>query len=398
MLFRYLGRDKEGKSLQGELEAKNIAEAEARLKERGIYVLEIKRRISWTLNIQRKVKTSDLIFLLRQLAFLIKSGITLNTALEITESNIKDPALKTTIRKLREETTTGASLSSSLSKVGPGFPRMVIEIIRVGEATGNLSEVIARLADFLTREEDLKTKVKQVMSYPMITLLLVGGAVTFLLVTIVPVFTRLYKSANVTLPLPTRILVALSAIISGYWWLIIPSAIIIYFLFKKIINTEKGRMVWDRILFRLPSSIGNIYRLSIFLRISSTLETLLRSGLLLTESLLFLSRASGNKVTENAILYCREGVIQGRSISVVLRESRIFPQLFVRMIAVGEEGGNLEEMLGRMVEYFEKELDNEMKRFVTLLEPTLTLILGVIVGFVALSIYLPIFDMIRLVR
>ncbi|MBT9145492.1 MAG: Type II secretion system protein F [candidate division WS2 bacterium] len=398
MLFRYLGRDKEGKSLQGELEAKNIAEAETRLKERGIYVLEIKRRISWTLNIQRKVKTSDLIFLLRQLAFLIKSGITLNTALEITESNIKDPALKTTIRKLREETTTGASLSSSLSKAGPGFPRMVIEIIRVGEATGNLSEVIARLADFLTREEDLKTKVKQVMSYPMITLLLVGGAVTFLLVTIVPVFTRLYKSANVTLPLPTRILVALSAIISGYWWLIIPSAIIIYFLFKKIINTEKGRMVWDRILFRLPSSIGNIYRLSIFLRISSTLETLLRSGLLLTESLLFLSRASGNKVTENAILYCREGVIQGRSISVVLRESRIFPQLFVRMIAVGEEGGNLEEMLGRMVEYFEKELDNEMKRFVTLLEPTLTLILGVIVGFVALSIYLPIFDMIRLVR
>ncbi len=398
MLFRYLVRDKEGKSQTGVLEAKNIAEAEARLKERGVYVLEIKRRFSWTLNIQRKVKTSDLILLLRQLAFLIKSGINLNTALEITESNIKEPTLKTTIRNLREETTTGASLSSSLSKAGPGFPRMVIEIIRVGEATGNLSAVITRLADFLTREEDLKTKIKQVMSYPMVTLLLVGGAVTFLLITIVPVFTRIYKSANVTLPLPTRILVFLSAIISDYWWLLILSGIIIYILFKKIINTEKGKMFWDRILFRLPSSIGNIYRLSIFLRVSSTLETLLRSGLQLTEALLFLSRVSGNKVVEKAILQSREAVIQGRSISVALRETRIFPQLFARMISAGEEGGNLDEMLERMVDYFEKELDNEMKRFVTLLEPTLTLILGVIVGFVALSIYLPIFDMIRLVR
>ncbi|MBT9174931.1 MAG: Type II secretion system protein F [candidate division WS2 bacterium] len=398
MLFRYQGRDKEGKLLKGELQAVNLAEAEAKLREKGIYLLEVKRKFSWSLNIPRKVKTKDLVFLLRQLAFLIKSGITINTALEITESSLKDPALITTVRKIREETTTGASLSSSLSKAGPGFPRIVIEIIRVGEATGNLSEVIARLADFLTREEDLKTKIKQVMSYPMVTLLLVGGAVTFLLVTIVPVFTRLYKSANVTLPLPTRILVSLSAIISGYWWLLILSGIIIYILFKKIINTEKGKFIWDKLLFRLPSSIGNIYRLSIFLRISSTLETLLRSGLHLTEALLFLSRASGNKITENAILHSREAVIQGRSVSVALRETRIFPQLFIRMISVGEEGGSLEEMLRRMVEYFEKELDNEMKKFVTLLEPALTIILGVVVGFVALSIYLPIFDMIRLVR
>lgn len=397
MRIKYLGRDREGKPVRGEIDAESLNEAKEILQSRGIYIIEIKELKKKEFIIQ-KLKPQELIFFSRQLSLLLKSGVTIIQALEIIQENIKSKNFKNVIQKLREYILGGESFSESLRNFKGIFPEIFIEVVRVGEFTGNLDEVLSRISDFLEKEDELRRKVKNALIYPEIVVGTVIVAVIFILLSIVPIFVNLFQSAGVKLPLPTRILLGISNGIKSYWWIILPAIILIIFLFNLFRRTKNGKRTIDKILFNLPTIIGKIYRENIFLRISHTLETLIRSGINLGDSFLLLSRISGNDVISESLIRAREKVMSGMSISRVLFDEGIFPLLFIRMVSIGEAGGNLEEVLAQMERYFESELDNDIKRFIAYLEPTLTIILGILVAFIAFSIYLPLFDMVRLIK
>lgn len=397
MRIKYLGRDREGSPVRGEIEANSLNEAREILNSRGIYIIDIKELKTREVRIQ-KLKSQELIFFSRQLSLLLRSGVTIVQALEIIQENVKSKNFRNVIQKVREHILGGESLSESLRNFKETFPEIFIEVVRVGEFTGNLDEVLLRISDFLEKEDELRRKVKNALIYPEIVVGTIIVAVIFILLTIVPIFVNLFKSSGVKLPLPTRILLGISDGIKNYWWIILPIIILIVILFNLYRRTKNGKKQIDLLLFKLPSIIGKIYRENIFLRISHTLETLIRSGITLGDSFELLSRVSGNEVISESLLNAREKIMAGMSISRALLEEGVFPSLFVRMISVGEAGGNLEEVLSQMERYFESELDNDIKRFIAYLEPTLTIILGILVAFIAFSIYLPLFDMVRLIK
>jgi len=372
-------------------EAKNL------LSSRGIYIIEIKELKTREINFQ-KLKTQELIFLSRQLSLLLRSGVTIVQSLDIIQENIKNKNFKRVVQKVREYILGGESFSDSLRNFKGIFPEIFIEVVRVGEFTGNLDEVLSRISDFLEKEEELRRKVKNALIYPEIVIGTIVVAIIFLLLTIVPIFVNLFKGAGVKLPLPTRILIAISNGIKNYWWIILPLILILMILFTLFRKTEYGKSKIDKFLFNMPTIIGKIYRENIFLRVTHTLETLIRSGISLGDSFELLSRVSGNYIVSKSLMSTREKIISGMSISKAMIEEKIFPLLFIRMISVGEAGGNLEDVLNQMERFFESELDNDIKRFIAYLEPTLTIILGIIVAFIAFSIYLPLFDMVRLIK
>jgi type IV pilus assembly protein PilC len=397
MKFKYIGRDREGNPTRGEIEAENLNEAKNLLSSRGIYIIEIKELKTREINFQ-KLKTQELIFLSRQLSLLLRSGVTIVQSLDIIQENIKNKNFKRVVQKVREYILGGESFSDSLRNFKGIFPEIFIEVVRVGEFTGNLDEVLSRISDFLEKEEELRRKVKNALIYPEIVIGTIVVAIIFLLLTIVPIFVNLFKGAGVKLPLPTRILLAISNGIKNYWWIILPLILILIVLFNLFRKTENGKSKIDKFLFNMPTIIGKIYRENIFLRVTHTLETLIRSGISLGDSFELLSRVSGNYIVSKSLLNTREKIISGMSISKAMIEEKIFPLLFIRMISVGEAGGNLEDVLNQMERFFESELDNDIKRFIAYLEPTLTIILGIIVAFIAFSIYLPLFDMVRLIK
>jgi len=397
MRVKYLGRDREGNPVRGEIDAFDLNEAKNILQTRGIYVIEIKE-LKTKEFIFKKLKPQELIFFSRQLSLLLRSGVTIIQALEIIQENIRNRNFKRVVQKVREYILGGESFSDSLRNFKGIFPEIFIEVVRVGEFTGNLDEILLRISDFIEKEEDLRRKVKNALIYPEIVIGTIIVAVIFLLLTIVPIFVNLFTSSGVKLPLPTRILIGISNGIKNYWWIILPVIILLILLFNLFRRTKNGKRKIDRFLFNLPTIIGKIYRENIFLRISHTLETLIKSGIPLGDSFELLSRISGNEVISESLLKTREKVMAGMSISRAMLEEGLFPILFVRMISVGEAGGNLEEVLSQMERYFESELDNDIKRFIAYLEPALTIILGIIVAFIAFSIYLPLFDMVRLIK
>lgn len=396
MKFKYLGRDKEGNPVRGEIDAENIYEARNIINTRGIYIIEVKE-IKTKEGRLRKLKPVEIIFLSRQLSLLLRSGLTIVSALDIISENIKNRSFKNFVIKIRENILGGESFSVALSHYKELLPELFIEVTKVGEATGNLDSVLLRLSDFLEKEEELRRKVKNALIYPEIVVGVILIAVIFLLVSVVPIFVNLYKGAGVKLPLPTKILISVSNFITNFWFIIIPVLIILYFLFRGYSRTKNGKKNIDKLLFNLPTVIGKIFRENIFLRVSHTLETLIRSGITLGDSFELVAKIAENYVVKESLLKTRERILEGQSISRALIDEGIFPLLFIRMISVGEAGGNLEDVLTEMERYFESELDNDIKKFITYLEPALTIILGIIVAFVAFSIYLPMFDMVRLI-
>ncbi len=397
MRIKYIGRDREGSPVRGEIEANNINEAREILNSRGIYVIDIKEVKTREIGIQ-KLKPQEIIFFSRQLSLLLRSGVTIIQALEIIQENVKSKNFRNVIQKVREHILGGESFSESLRNFKETFPEIFIEVVRVGEFTGNLDEVLLRISDFFEKEDELRRKVKNALIYPEIVVGTIIVAVIFILLTIVPIFVNLFKSSGVKLPLPTRILLGISDGIKNYWWIILPVIILLVILFNLYRRTKNGKKQIDFLLFKMPTIIGKIYRENIFLRISHTLETLIKSGITLGDSFELLSRVSGNEVISESLLSAREKIMAGMSISRALLEEGVFPTLFIRMISVGEAGGNLEEVLSQMERYFEIELDNDIKRFIAYLEPALTIILGILVAFIAFSIYLPLFDMVRLIK
>lgn len=393
--FNYLAQDSQSKQIKGSLEAKDMLEAKAKLRQMNLYIIWIRRESRF---LERfglaRVKNLDLAIFSHQFSVMISSGIPLIRALKALAEETNNKRFRTIINKIRFDVENGVSLSDALLKHPKIFSNFFISLIKTGEAAGILPAVLNKLADYLEKQEDLRRKVVSSFAYPVIVSVVAAAVVSFLLIFIVPVFRSVYKTLKINLPGPTIILITLSNIFVKFWWLIILLIGIIYYVFSRLSHAKVFGLMIDKLKLQLPL-FGQLNRKVSVSRFVRTLSTLIASGVALNQSLNIAKEIVNNRVIVNTIELIQKDINQGASLADSLKIQSIFPPMVVQMISAGEESGKLEMMLDKCADFLDEDIDTLIKSLVVKLEPTLTFALAVLVGFIALAIYLPMFDLIR---
>lgn len=393
--FNYLAQDAQGKQISATLEAKNILEAKTKLRESGLYLLWVKPEGRFIEKLRTdRIKNMDLAVFSHQFSVMISSGIPLIKALTALEAETNNKKLGALINIIRQDVANGASLSSAFSKHSKIFSNFFIHLIKTGEAGGVLPAVLNRLAKYLEKEEDLKRKIISSFSYPAIVGVVAVGAVIFLLIFIVPVFTKVYSDLKISLPGPTITLIFLSDFMIKFWWLILLFLAVVGYSLRAVRQNEALCLALDRIKLKLPL-FGQLMRKVALSRFVRTLSTLLGSGLPLNSCLSILKEATDNRVFKNSVICLQQQINQGSSFADSLKGQAFFSPIIVQMVSAGEESGNLNLLLDKCADFLEEDIDCLIKSLVVKLEPALTILLAFLVGFIALAIYLPMFDFIR---
>jgi len=393
--YVWTGINKRGDKVSGILEGVNEAAIEQILTRQGIKVLKVKPRpkhISEYLPfLSPKVKLPEIVIFTRQLATMINAGVPIVQALDILRDQTGNITFKKTLREVREDVKAGQTLSEALSKHPKIFDELTVSLTRAGETSGALDVIMNRLADYLEKIMALKRKIKGAMVYPIAVISFAIIVVMVMLVYVIPVFANMFKDAGLKLPLPTLIVINISTALRSYIHWIIIGFILLAFIIVRIRKTERGRLATDRFLLRVPV-IGDLIRKASIARMCRTLSTLLGNGVPILDSIQIVARVAGNRVIERAILYAREEVSRGRGLADPVEETRVFPLIVPRMIAVGETTGALDQMLGKVADFFEDEVDRTVEALTSLLEPLFIIVLGVIIGGLLVAMYLPIFQ------
>lgn len=388
--------------MAGIIDAENERAGRLKLRRNGIYTTDItlegsKKGFSVTGNLQsmpifQRVKISELAHLTRQMATLLGANIPLVDALGALQDQVENPLLKKSMSQIKEKVVGGQRLADAMKAFPKIYGDLYISMIQAGEASGALELVLQRLADFTESQAKLKSKITSALMYPVIMGLVGTALMLYLLVSVVPKIVSIFEDAKAILPLPTRILMAVSSFAQNYWYFLILIAVVGGFLFKRYINTEAGRLRLDRFSLKMPI-FGELFRKVAVSRFSRTLATLLHSGVQLLPSLDIVKNVVGNKVLSQAIETTKLSVKEGESIAEPLRRSGEFPPMVLHMIAVGEKTGALESMLEKVADSYDGEIDTTVGTLTTLLEPLLILVMGGVVSFIVLSILLPILKM-----
>ncbi len=398
-LFNYQGLNTKGKNISGTIEAQGRRVALAKLKEQQIYATRImettatlrSRPGSRSIFPRRKVSSSVLGIATRQLAILLSAGIALDDALGTIREQIEDPRLHVALAEVRDAVIQGDALHEALCRHPLVFPSLFTNMVHAGESSGTLDQVMARLADFLEEQARLRNRIQAALAYP-ILMALVGGAVLFFLISfVVPRVTRMLDDMGETLPLPTRLLIALSDFMSQYWWLLILMGIFAFIASRRYAATEAGRLFFDRLKLRMPL-FGKLSLQVSTAQLSRTLSTLLHSGVPLLSALEITRNLVNNRVLSDCLDDTAIAVREGEGLSSPLARSGVFPPMLAQMVAVGEKSGTLEEMLAKVADAFENQVETTIAGLLSLLEPIMILVMGVLVGFIVLSILLPIFQ------
>jgi type IV pilus assembly protein PilC len=400
--YTYKVRDKKGKILQGSLDADSTTLVANKLREMGYVPLAIDKKASGGLKTEIKIgsgrpKIKDVAVFSRQFAVMIDSGLSLLRSLYILEEQTENKVFAKTISEVRQDVEKGASLSQALGKHPKTFNRLYVAMVRSGETGGSLDQVLIQLADTIEKQVELRQKIKSAMTYPVAVLALVILILTAMLLFIVPTFKTLYDDLGGTLPLPTRILLAVSSIMVKAIPILILAIVGAVFAFKRWIESEKGRAIWDRFKLRVPV-FGKLVRLIALTRFSKTLAALLRSGVPILESLEITSDTVGNTVVATAVKDVQAGVKQGEPIAKRLENHEVFPPMVVQMLAVGEETGAVDTMLEKVGDFYEREVEATVEALTSLLEPLLICVLGGAVGSMVVSLYMPMFNIIKLIK
>jgi len=322
---------------------------------------------------------------------MINAGVPIVQSLDILRDQTGNITFKKTLREVREDVKGGRTLSESLSKHPKIFDELVVSLTRAGESSGAIDVIMNRLADYLEKVMALKRKIKGAMVYPIAVISFAVIVVMVMLVYVIPIFANMFKDAGLKLPLPTLIVINLSTALRSYIHWIIIGFILLAFIIVRIRKTERGRLLTDRFLLRVPV-IGELIKKASIARMCRTLGTLLGNGVPILDSIQIVARVAGNRVIERAILYAREEVSRGRGLADPVEETRVFPLIVPRMIAVGETTGALDQMLGKIADFFEDEVDRTVEALTSLLEPLFIIVLGVIIGGLLVAMYMPIFQ------
>ena len=308
-----------------------------------------------------------------------------------------EPTAATTHRLERYRLLSGAGLNrlaDAFSKHPKAFSALYVNMVAAGEAGGILDTILLRLATFLEKNDALVRKVKGAMIYPGVIMTVAGGAIVILLIFVIPTFQKMFAEAGIPLPLPTRIVIEMSKLLQKFWWLVGVAGFFGVMGFKKYYATSSGKLVIDRLMLKAPV-LGDVLRKSAVSRFTRTLGTLIGSGVSILDGLEITAKTAGNRVISDAIMESRSSIAGGETISAPLKKSGVFPPMVVSMINVGEQTGGLDEMLGKIADFYDEEVDAAVSGLLALMEPVMIVFLGVVVGGMVIAMYLPIFDMVN---
>lgn len=399
--FRYKARDESGKAVTGVMEAAGYQMVAGKLDGLGYFPVSIQKKKKNIISLDffqrcRGVSLEDLILFSRQLCTLFGAGVPLLSALNILAEQTENRRMKASIEAAKGDIEGGSTFSDALSKHPRVFSQLYISMIRVGEATGLLDAVLDRLASLAEHEKDTRARIKAATRYPKIVVFTISSAFIILMTFVVPQFAKMYSQFKATLPLPTRIMIGMSHAFRDYWFVMLVVASLVALGFHWYTNTKCGRMMWDGIKLRIPVFGPLILKIAMT-RFAHTFGMLTQSGVPILDTLEITSATAGNVVIRREVEGLRESVSGGTGLSQAIKQSGVFTPMVVQMISVGEESGKVDEMMGKVSQYYDLEVEYTIKNLSTLIEPVLIIIIGAMVLFLALAIFLPMWDMARLV-
>lgn len=393
--FVYRVIDVKGQYQEGTIEADHIKLAAARLKEQGLYIVKLKsskKGLSMPKYFS-SVKAIDLAKLNQQLGVLVNAGIPLVSALEVVEKQVDNPKMGKSINSVKESLMEGNNFYESLKKHVGVFDPMMINMIQAGELGGVLGKILSRLGDHYEREHDVREKVKSAMTYPLLVFLISIMAMIFMMVFILPVFAGLLGEMTTTLPLPTKVLLNISSLIRNYWYIGIILLTSLVISLSSYVRTTKGKEIVDKLKISLPL-IGDLHKKVIVARFCRTFGILLGAGVPILQALEVTAQTTDNTVFIKALHKCRDIVLDGKSMVKPLLDSTVFPYMVAHMVRVGEETGSLDNLLVQTGEFYQKEVDRKMDNLSNLIEPIMIIVVGAMVGFLVMSMVLPMFTVI----
>ncbi len=406
-VYEYTALDAKGKMTSGIIDADGARAARQKLRAKGIFPVDVKEsqeklekktdRVTDLSRYLRRVKPAEIAIMTRQLSTLISAGFPLVSAIDALVPQTKTHRLKTILAQVKDAIVEGQSFAQALSQYPKIFPPLYVNMVRAGETSGTLEIVLERLADITEKQQDLTNRIQTALAYP-VFMCVIGTIVLFVLLTyIVPSITAIFLDMGQTLPTPTRLLIFLSGFFKSFWWVILIALIGAAIALHRTKKTEKGRYAYDKTILALPG-FGVLAKKLAVARFSRTLGSLLENGVSMLIALDIVKNIAGNVLLSNAVQQAAQEVGKGQALWAALNEAQIFPQLSIQMIQVGEQSGELEGMLNKIADVFEKEAENSIMRLTSYLEPVMILVMGCVVGFIVLSICLPIFEMNQLIK
>src|SRR3989454_5611261 len=394
--FTYTARAFNGDLRTATIDASSRDDVIAQLRKQRLSVVKIDQDATKKIG-RGSIKTRDVVIFTRQFSTMINSGLPLVQALTILAEQTDNKALSEVTKKVVFDVESGNTVADALSKHPRAFTNLYVNMVAAGEAGGILDTILMRLATFLEKNDALMRKVKGAMIYPAVIMSVAAIAVAVLLIFVIPTFQNMFASVNLELPLPTRIVIGMSSILTHYWWAMIGAVGGFVFLLSRWYKTAPGRLQIDKLLLRLPV-LGDVIRKSAVSRFTRTLGTLISSGVSILDGLEITARTAGNMVIHNAVMESRASIAGGETIAGPLQKSNVFPPMVISMIAVGEQTGGLDEMLSKIADFYDDEVDAAVSALLALMEPIMIVVLGVIVGGMVVAMYLPIFDMVNAVQ
>ena len=393
-VFEYTARTASGDETSGTIDLPTRDDVVKHLRQNRMVVVRVREQQKKVR--KKRVPTRDVVIFTRQFATMINSGLPLVQALDILAKQSENKALSDTTKLVVYDVESGNTLADALEKHPNAFSPLFVNMVAAGEAGGILDTILLRLATFLEKNDAIVRKVKGAMIYPAVIFSVAGIAIVILLIFVIPTFQSMFASVGMELPLPTRVVIAMSALLKGWWWAMILGVGAFVFGLKRFYATDGGHLMLDKLLLNFPV-LGDMLRKSAVSRFTRTLGTLLSSGVSILDGLEITARTAGNRVIHDAVMQSRGSIAGGDTIAGPLEASEVFPPMVTSMIAVGEATGGLDEMLSKIADFYDDEVDAAVGALLSLMEPVMIVVLGVVVGGMIVAMYLPIFDMINAV-
>lgn len=396
--FTYTARSTTGDLKSATIDAPSRDDAVAQLRRQRLTIVKVDEEKNAVKKASGKgIGMRDIVIFTRQFSTMINAGLPLVQALDILAKQSENKNLSAVVRNVVFDVESGNTVADAMRKHPKAFSDLYTNMVAAGEAGGILDTILNRLAVFMEKNDALVRKVKGAMIYPMVILCVAALCIVILLWKVIPVFASMFGSVGMELPLPTKIVIGMSGFLTGYWWAILGGLAGGAFALKNFYATQNGQLLIDKLLLKVPV-LGDVLRKSAVSRFTRTLGTLISSGVSILDGLEITARTSGNRVVQDAIMGSRASIAGGETIAGPLQKSQVFPPMVISMIAVGEQTGGLDEMLSKIADFYDDEVDAAVSALLSLLEPVMIVFLGVVVGGMIVAMYLPIFDMVNAVK
>jgi type IV pilus assembly protein PilC len=395
--FTYTARGTNGEFKSATIDAPSRDDAVAQLRRQRLTIIKVDESKSTPRRVGGSIGMRDIVIFTRQFSTMINAGLPLVQALDILARQSENKSLAAVVREVVFDVESGNTVADAMRKHPKAFSDLYTNMVAAGEAGGILDTILNRLAVFMEKNDALVRKVKGAMIYPTVILGVAALCVVILLWKVIPVFSSMFDSVGMELPLPTKVVIGMSYFLTTYWWAILIGVGGSAYFIKQFYATPAGQLVIDRFLLKVPV-LGDVLRKSAVSRFTRTLGTLISSGVSILDGLEITARTSGNRVVQDAIMKSRASIAGGDTIAGPLQKSEVFPPMVISMISVGEQTGGLDEMLSKIADFYDDEVDAAVSALLSLLEPIMIVFLGVVVGGMIVAMYLPIFDMVNAVK